>query len=234
MPRIERRLVSVVIPCLNEAPFLRTLLDSLRAQDAPIHEVIVVDNGSTDGSGDLVMAYQRQHPGWPLRLMTCSTQGAAAAMNVGVAGASIDIIIRLDGHCVPRPDYVRRRSTTCSREGGCLLAASGKSCRAAIRVGRAIASAFSHKLATGAHTVTPIRSEPTPVDTVPFGATANRCGRSWAADEFRNEDYVQLQSPHAGWSVLLNPTIRSTYFARETSRGSRRNTFSMAGARPTC
>ena len=88
-------MVSVVIPCLNEAANLPPLLDTLRAQEAPLHEVIVVDNGSTDGSPEVVRDYQRRHADWPLRLLTCAKPGAAAALNVGITAATGDF--RLDG-----------------------------------------------------------------------------------------------------------------------------------------
>ena len=101
-------LISIVIPCLNEGPHLAQMLDSLRDQQAPVHEGIVVDNGSTDRGRDVVREYQRQYPMWPLQLLTCSTIGAAAAMNVGIEAASGDIIVRLDAHCMPREGYVRR------------------------------------------------------------------------------------------------------------------------------
>ena len=40
--------ISVVVPCFNQGAFLGECLDSIRAQTLPPHEVIVVDDGSTD------------------------------------------------------------------------------------------------------------------------------------------------------------------------------------------
>src|SRR5947208_1384750 len=84
---------SVVIPCRNEAVHLRNLLDALLGQDTELHEVIVVDNGSTDGSRAIVGEYQQRHPAWPLRLLTCDMSGAAAAMNVGIRESTGDVIV---------------------------------------------------------------------------------------------------------------------------------------------
>src|SRR5204862_4123205 len=52
-------LVSILIPCFNAAPFLRAALDSALSQTWPAKEVIVVDDASTDGSGDLLDSYRR-------------------------------------------------------------------------------------------------------------------------------------------------------------------------------
>src|SRR3954454_3341417 len=111
MSNDERRkatCVSVVIPCRNEAEFIEPALDALRAQDLPPDEVIVVDNHSNDGSVAVVARYAARHPDFPLRSLACTDEGAAAAMNVGIRGATGDVIVRLDGHSRPHPDYVRR------------------------------------------------------------------------------------------------------------------------------
>ncbi len=220
--RSNDALVSVVIPCLNEAVHLEALLDSLRGQEASLHEVIVVDNGSTDGSQDVVNDYRLRHAGWPLRLLTCSTAGAAAAMNVGIAAASGDVIVRIDGHCLPRADYARRAVERLEQQGvgvvgGVWDIAPGRD----TLVAKAIAIALSHRLATGgaAYRHPEGLAGPTAVDTVPFGCYRKSLWRELGGYDERlqvNEDYVfNYKARLAGWSVLLDPTIRSTYFARE-------------------
>ena len=57
--------VSVIVPCYNARPWLRETLDSVVQQNLPELEVIVVDDGSTDGSADFV---SEQFP--EVRLMT--------------------------------------------------------------------------------------------------------------------------------------------------------------------
>jgi rSAM/selenodomain-associated transferase 2 len=74
--------VSIVVPVLDEAPRLPSLLERLH-RDFPGCEVIVVDGGSTDGSPDLV--------GPPARLVT-STRGRGRQLNAGAAAATGDVL----------------------------------------------------------------------------------------------------------------------------------------------
>ncbi len=216
-------IVSVVIPCRNEAAHLPRLLEALRAQEAPLHEVIVVDNGSLDGSAEVIRDCQRAYPAWPLRLLECQKPGVAAALNMGIEAATGDVIVRLDGHCLPRADYVRRsadhlQETGVGVVGGVWEVAAGRNTLMA----RAIAAALTHRLATGGaeyrhpNDVAGAIS----VDTVPFGCYRKSLWKQVGGyDEWRtiNEDYVfNYQTRLLGLRVVLDPKIRSTYFARET------------------
>lgn len=53
--------VSVIVPVFNTEPYLRQCLDSLVAQTLPEIEVICVDNGSTDGSYELLKTYAEKY-----------------------------------------------------------------------------------------------------------------------------------------------------------------------------
>jgi glycosyltransferase involved in cell wall biosynthesis len=57
-------LVSIVVPSYNHARYLREAIDSILAQDYPRLELIVIDDGSTDGSPDILRGYgERFHWG---------------------------------------------------------------------------------------------------------------------------------------------------------------------------
>jgi glycosyltransferase involved in cell wall biosynthesis len=89
---MSKHLVSVVIPCLNASGTIERLVDSLRAQQLPADvelEIVVVDNGSTDGTVELMHRL-------PVRVIEESKCGPAAARNAGVREAYGDIIVFLD------------------------------------------------------------------------------------------------------------------------------------------
>ncbi|MBE3132416.1 MAG: glycosyltransferase family 2 protein, partial [Acidobacteria bacterium] len=96
--------ISIVVPCRNESGPVRQLLDELRRQNTPIHEVIVVDNASTDGTGAALEQYRRDHPDYPLKVLRCDRIGQPAALNAGICAAAGDIIVRMDAHSRPEPD----------------------------------------------------------------------------------------------------------------------------------
>src|SRR4051794_35106873 len=96
--------VTIVLPTLNERATMRDCLDSLLAQDWPnVVEILVVDGGSTDGTRDLAA-----DSGEPVRVVDNPRVTAAAAMNIGLAEAKGDIVVRADAHTLYGRDYVRR------------------------------------------------------------------------------------------------------------------------------
>jgi glycosyltransferase involved in cell wall biosynthesis len=96
-------LVSIVIPCFNDAQFLGEAIESALAQTYPEVEVIVVDDGSTDGSGDVAR-------GFGDRVKVCRKEngGLSSARNRGVAAARGTYITFLDSDDVLMPDFVAR------------------------------------------------------------------------------------------------------------------------------
>jgi len=94
--------VSVVIPVLNEARRIGACLDAIAAQqDAPIFEVVVVDNGSRDATPDLVRSHQIG-----ARLAVERSRGPYAARNAGIREARGEIVAFTDGDCLPDPRWL--------------------------------------------------------------------------------------------------------------------------------
>jgi len=91
-------LVSVVVPTYNCAHYLAAALDSVLAQTYRPIEVIVVDDGSTDNTADVVCAYAE------VRYLYQPNQGAAVARNIGIAAAQGEFIAFLDADDVWQPD----------------------------------------------------------------------------------------------------------------------------------
>ncbi|MFI7414676.1 glycosyltransferase [Streptomyces sp. NPDC049627] len=94
--------VSVLVPAYNEAKCIENTVRSLMASEHPI-EVIVVDDGSSDGTARIVEAM-----GLPnVRVIRQLNAGKPAALNRGLANARYDIIVMMDGDTVFEPSTVR-------------------------------------------------------------------------------------------------------------------------------
>ena len=90
-PMTTRTRVSVVIPCYNAAPFLAETLTSVVAQTYPPHEVIVIDDGSTDESASIAASFA------PLvRVIRQANRGESVVRNRGIAMAQGEWVALLD------------------------------------------------------------------------------------------------------------------------------------------
>jgi glycosyltransferase involved in cell wall biosynthesis len=96
--------VSVVVPIYNEEDHLPGCIAALRALDYPDdrHEILLVDNNSTDRSAEIV----RSHAG--VRLLSEPRPGDFAARNRGVAESTGDIVAFTGSDTAPRPDWLQR------------------------------------------------------------------------------------------------------------------------------
>jgi glycosyltransferase involved in cell wall biosynthesis len=83
--------VSAIIPVYNGGKFIAATLESVLGQSYPLHEVIVVDDGSTDASPAILRSY-----GGRVRVFRQTNQGVAAARNAGLRQASGDLIAFID------------------------------------------------------------------------------------------------------------------------------------------
>src|ERR1035437_1164045 len=85
-------LVSVLIPCFNAARYIGETLESVFRQTWPAIEIIVVDDGSTDGSADEIRRLARKN----LALVEHTHRGAAASRNEAFERSRGDFIQYLD------------------------------------------------------------------------------------------------------------------------------------------
>lgn len=87
--------LSIVVPIYNVAPFLEACLASIERQTLADLEVILVDDGSTDASGDIARSWASARPA-RYRFLHQDNQGLSAARNSGMAVASGDYLLLLD------------------------------------------------------------------------------------------------------------------------------------------
>ena len=98
----KKPLVSVVIPVFNLEAYLGEAVDSVLNQSCRDFEIILVDDGSTDRSREIIARYQRQAPEC-VQAISLEHGGAAAARNAGIAAARGHWIAFLDGDDVWQP-----------------------------------------------------------------------------------------------------------------------------------
>jgi len=92
---------SVVIPAFNAAATLAHAIESVRAQTWPAHEIIVVDDGSTDATAEVA------HQFADVRLIRQANSGVSVARNAGAAAATGDWLAFLDADDSFAPDRLR-------------------------------------------------------------------------------------------------------------------------------
>lgn len=98
--------VSVVIPCFNGGATLAQTLNSVRGQTFAEWEVIVVDDGSTDSSGDIISEYRRRDD--RIGGVAHANRGLGAARNTGLAKAQGEFVVFLDADDLLCPPMIER------------------------------------------------------------------------------------------------------------------------------
>ena len=95
--------VSVIVPAYNEEVGIAAAVRSLAGNDYPTLEIIVVDDGSTDGTAAAVEGIDDSR----VRLIRQTNGGKPAALNTGIAAARHEIIVMVDGDTIFEPDTIR-------------------------------------------------------------------------------------------------------------------------------
>lgn len=95
--------VSIIVPAYNCEKYIRECIDSLLKQTYPNIEIIVVDDGSTDKTGDILEEYQGK-----IILMHQDNMGVCAARNLGIERCSGDYLLFIDSDDYVSDDYVER------------------------------------------------------------------------------------------------------------------------------
>lgn len=96
--------VSVIVPAFNEAELIQQAITSLARSDYPDVEVVLVDDGSEDGTADLVEALGLVN----VRVIRQANAGKAAALNAGLAATNRQLVVMVDADTVFEPVTLRR------------------------------------------------------------------------------------------------------------------------------
>jgi cellulose synthase/poly-beta-1,6-N-acetylglucosamine synthase-like glycosyltransferase len=208
--------VAVVIPCRNEARFIRPVIDSLLASAHPRDrlEVFFVDGMSTDGTRAILADAAREHAF--IRVLDNPRKITPVAMNLGIKAARGEIIVRLDAHSEYPSDYIprcvellRSRPNVGSAGGRIVPLPNGESPWA-----RAVAFVTTHRFGVGGAAFR-TGARPGFVDTVPGGAFRRDVLEEVGLyDErlTRNQDNeLNARLREAGYRIVFDPRIRVLY-----------------------
>ena len=99
--------VSVIIPAYNVEPYVRGALESVVAQTVTPHEILVVDDGSTDGTRAIADAVAREHP--LVRVVHQENGGPAVARNTAIELSTAEYLVFLDADDQMLPDRIEQQ-----------------------------------------------------------------------------------------------------------------------------
>lgn len=225
MSEQELPFVSVIMPVRNEAAFIERSLGAVLAQDYPADrmEVIVADGMSEDGTRSIIENLKIQVPNSNgeaanLKVIDNPKRIVSTGLNRALAVAQGEIIVRVDGHTIIEPDYIKEcvaalQRTKADNVGGRMNAIGAGT------MGHAIALATSSPFGVGGARFHYSDKEEW-VDTVYLGAWPRRIFDTiggFDEEMVRNQDdEFNYRLRRHGGSIRLVPSIKSSYFCRNS------------------
>jgi glycosyltransferase involved in cell wall biosynthesis len=104
---------SVVIPAYNAAATIREAIESIQAQTIPAHDIIVVDDGSTDGT-----AANARAMGGPITVVRQDNKGPGAATSAGLRQVETPFVATLDADDLWLPSKIARQAECLASDAG--------------------------------------------------------------------------------------------------------------------
>ena len=212
------------MPIRNEAAFIARSLGAVLGQDYPPErmQVLIADGMSDDGTRSVVAEVAAAHPGHEVEVVDNPQRIVPTGFNAALDRARGDVILRVDGHAVIEPDYVRQCVDALAESGADNVGGPIETISEG-PVGEAIALAMSSRFGVGnSHFRSGAKDMTAWVDTVPFGAWPRRVFArigQFDPELVRNQDdefNYRLRS--SGGRILLTGRIRSRYYSRSSLR----------------
>ena len=216
--------VSVILPIRNESASIEDCLAAILAQDYPTDrmEILIADGLSTDDTVEKIrkLVSTVPRPSSTVAIFENPGKIVPTGLNIALRHAKGEIIVRVDGHTLIAPDYVRQCVDALQRSGadnvGGRMDAQGRSA-----FGRAVALATSTPFGVGgARFHYSIREEW--VDTVYMGAWPRRVFEKIGLFDEElvrdQDDEFNYRLRAQGGRILLSPAICSRYTVRSTPR----------------
>jgi succinoglycan biosynthesis protein ExoA len=212
--------VSIIMPVRNEADFIKRGLQAVFAQtySSDLLEIIIADGQSTDETRSIIES-MRNKTEIQITIVNNPKRIAPTGLNIAIAKAKGEIIVRVDGHCEIEPDYITNcvkhlQSGKAHAVGG-PIETIGENLSA-----QAIAIAMSSRFGVGGSAFRTINDRELYVDTVAFPGykkeTLEKVG-AFNEELVRNQDdEYNYRLRKLGGRVLLSPDIKSRYYSRGT------------------
>lgn len=230
-------LVSLLLPIRNEAAYIERCLRAILSQDYPGEmEILIADGMSTDGTRQKIHQLSIQPStlalskveGFNLQLIDNPGKIVPTGLNIALRHAKGEIIIRVDGHCIIAPDYVRKCVEHIQNDGvdgvGGPMESIGET-----QMAQAIAIGMSSPFGVGNSAFRTTSGKSMLADTVPFPAyTRQIIERAGFYDEelVRNQDdEYNYRIRELVGKIMLADDVRSTYFSRTSLKGLWRQYF---------
>jgi len=216
-------IVSLILPVCNESAYIQNGLLAIFDQDysGPM-EILVADGMSTDNTRQIIHDFSIHYPQVKIQILDNPGKIVPTGMNIALRQTKGEIIIRVDGHCIIAPDYVRKCVDHLKEEGadgvGGPMESIGET-----QMAKTIAIGMSSPFGVGNSTFRTTSGKNMLVDTVPFPAyTRQIIERAGFYDEelVRNQDdEYNYRIRELGGRILLADDVRSTYFSRTSLKG---------------
>jgi glycosyltransferase involved in cell wall biosynthesis len=217
----HHQIVTIIVPCRNEADHIDRFLDCLLEQKLPGNtqlEVLIADGSSDDGTREQIERRRREDP--RLRVINNPRKIVSAGLNAAIREARGEVIVRMDVHTIYARDYIAECLRALGESGAdnvggpWVAAGSGY-------LSKAIALAFAARFVSGGGRAHDPGYEGD-LDTVYLG-----CWRREAFDKYGlfDEDLVRSQDnelnlriQRGGGRIWQTPRIRSRYAPRPSLR----------------
>lgn len=217
----ETNTVSIIVPCYNEAKYIKSFLDNLKSQNSAnnIGEIIIADGMSDDGTRTILFEQSKESK--LIRVVDNKSRFVSHGLNLAIKEAKGEIIIRMDMHTIYAKNYIEMCIKTLKYTGAQNVGGPART-TATSYIQRANGLAYSSKFSVGGARFHFDDYEGF-VDTVTYGcwwkATLLNIG---LFDEklIRNQDdELNYRIIKSGGKIWQSPQIKSWYFPRDTLRG---------------
>jgi glycosyltransferase involved in cell wall biosynthesis len=215
---MKKSLASIILPIRNESAYIEKTLHSLLVQDYPFDqmEILIADGMSTDDTRAIIHDFAVLHSQLQIHILDNLGKIVPTGINTALGQAKGDIIIRIDGHTVIAPDYVRQCVETLQRTGadnvGGKMNPIGNN-----PFGKAVALATSTPFGIGGGRFH-YSDEEEYVDTVYMGAWPRRVFEKIGLFDEElvrdQDDEFNYRLRASGGKILLSPAIKSEYTVR--------------------